>query len=316
MSEVSTYYVFICGIDVINVIIHGIGIFLLLRTYKGRCKTNQQLLIINLWLCLLLKNLLYGFNDAAAIVNKIYGPHQPVGVYTNSSSNNATSSGPHLITDIQIYSYYALSIPIFYYYILSLFYLTCDRLLATLFITHYIRVWNQQKTKTLILCSALIFVGSWFIVINILSSVYQWDMNMLERKVTAGGSLNLYIPASVSGAFVVFATVSYYLMFTKFVRSRRASTVDTSAINLFRRSRFHVAVLLVLSTSVLNASSEHIVDDISCNVITGIRKSLLHLVSWRFRYCIWYSRWYYICTVPSSCSPGYYKNISKGQNKK
>ena len=50
-----------------------------------------------------------------------------------------------------------------------------------------------------------------------------------------------------------FAAVSYTLMFIKYVRSQRASNAsnNSSIVDLFRRSRFYMAFILVLSTTIL-----------------------------------------------------------------
>ena len=55
--EVSTMSTLL-AISVINLILNGIGLGFLIRTYKGRNITSQHLLLINLAVCLVGRNLI------------------------------------------------------------------------------------------------------------------------------------------------------------------------------------------------------------------------------------------------------------------
>ena len=219
------------AIDGINIVVHALGLYLLLCIYKGRHKTPQHLFLINLSISTIIKNTFYAYQDVSEIASL-------------EISMSKTSQ------DVQTYVHYTFEAASYDYYILSLIYLTCDRLMITLFHVRYLTLWNLRKTKILLLCTACLSLLVWLTSINILGKSDNWNIKVVEKN--SDKIINIYLPTASNSFFVIFATFSYIAMFSRFRASCRDSlSVRISSITIFRRSKFFVAVLLVTSFLIL-----------------------------------------------------------------
>ena len=79
--------------------------------------------------------------------------------------------------------------------------------------------------------------------------LYQWEVKKFEH--TYNITTESYVITFLSFSFIVFASLSYTTMFNQFVKSQRESNgLQTSIIKLFRASRFYMAFVIILSTSI------------------------------------------------------------------
>ena len=219
-------------IDVVNIMIHVLGLYLLLCLYKGRQKISQHLFLINLSISSLIKNTLYAYFDITNIVMF------------------HTSTKHKFLENLYDYVYLTFGSVAHDYYLLSLFYLTCDRLMVTIFHVRYSSLWSLLKTKVLLTCTAFLLLTIWLTTYNVLGVVHNWNMTFVRSQTDK--MIAVYIPTSFNLLFLFFATIAYYAMFSKFRTNRRISTsTHISSMDIFRRSRFHVAVLLLTSSLVL-----------------------------------------------------------------
>ena len=218
-------------IDGINIVVHALGLYLLLCIYKGRHKTPQHLFLINLSISTIIKNIFYAYQDVSEIVEI-------------EKTMNKT------FEDVMIYAHYTFGAACYDYYIFSLIFLTCDRLMITLFHVRYSNKWNLRKTKILLSCTAIVCSVARLTTMNILGILHNWNLHIIAKiaeKIT-----DIYLPTIFSLFFIIFASASYIAMFARFRASCRESiSAHISSITIFRRSKFFVAVLLVTSFLIL-----------------------------------------------------------------
>ena len=127
----------------------------------------------------------------------------------------------------------------------SVFLLTADRLFHVMLGLHYAVFWNVKKTWTLVTCAAIfnICVG---LTVSFIS-----DLEFI---------INVSI-SSLYSIYFVFTCSSYFIMFLKYLKSRRnvlqdhhrePGTTQTSAWNLFKNSNFFIPVVLSSTFLLLN----------------------------------------------------------------
>ena len=229
MESDSSASILLLVLDFINLLVHSVGLYLLLSLSKGRHKTPQHLFLINLSISSITKNIFYTFDDVATIVSTL---------------------ASKFFSNLKIYVYYTFLSAAYDFYLFSLLYLTCDRLMITLFHVRYSTVWNLVKTKVLLVCTAFLCLGMYLTTINVLAALNDWKMVNVQNIVFKIS--NMYVPTAFNLFFLIFATFSYLAMFLRYRKSRRvSSTAYTSVINLFRQSRFSVAIMLITSSLLL-----------------------------------------------------------------
>ena len=162
-------------------------------TFRNRFRKPQHLLLINLTVCLLGRNLVGLFIDICVNVADI---SIPTGSYWKMA----------------LYCAKTFLLPTFYYYILSLFYITCDRLMAIIDanIACYRDVWSIINAKILLVSTASLWFGTWFIVVNTVCFIYHWDMHKIEDSYDF--VIQSYIITSFYLIFIIFAAVSGLLL--------------------------------------------------------------------------------------------------------
>ena len=200
------------------ILFHAIGSTLLLATYKG-CKTPQHVFLTNLSLTELICN----FLTATATILR--------GVSEEEYKPLATLLDGLLYTTF-VYLHYA-----------TFFIITADRLAATLLHVHY-------KVKCTPGRGRLTVLAAWSVCVSTGVAV-----NVYNRY--AHGSNWLYdfnevyvyqIPMVLAWMYLFFALASYAIMFVCYTRSRRSATTHQfSTLQLFRKSKFYVSILLMTS---------------------------------------------------------------------
>ena len=116
--------------DAINTIFHTFGLFLLISTCRNNHIT-QHILLINLSVCMVLKNFLYFLHDLLKCVG------------------DGRKTGPlHVFIEyVHLVSWRLM----FYLYWLSMVFITADRLAATVFSLKYRVLWGTEQTKKVLL---------------------------------------------------------------------------------------------------------------------------------------------------------------------
>ena len=121
-----------------------------------------------------------------------------------------------------------------YLYFCSMFFNTGDRLMGNLLNLRYKIFWSVRKTKVMLVCMWCFFL---LITRLVLTPIYltqprdAWK-DFIKIQV-------VYIQMVLCALFPFFAVVSYFVIFTKYTRSRRRSTSTYhSSFILFRTSKF------------------------------------------------------------------------------
>ena len=237
-SVEDTYTMTYIVLSSLNVILHTVGILLLGTRYKGGHKTSQIVFLINMSFAEALVNtfklvliLLYTF-----VIQDIKDP-------------------PHFILIL----YESLTIMMYtgvdYLYLLSLFYITSDRLACVLLGMRHQTVWNHHQSKMLVL-------ATW--IFNVLVSIsiclfFYYCYVLQERSDEAFIALvNTYIPVVIQCLFITFGIISYFIMFQSYVTSRRtihsfnqSGDRPQSLCHIFLTSQFFVSILIITSSLVL-----------------------------------------------------------------
>ena len=137
-------------------------------------------------------------------------------------------------------------------YIASMFLITADRLAAAMLKLRYRIVCTLHRAKMAILCTWC--VPPVMLLPLVVSTYLRHGYDKMEEVVVHIHSILLPLLFFV---FFLFAVTTYLLIFIVYVRSRRRSTAaQLSVPQLFTRSRFSVALLLVSSFLLLTVVPE------------------------------------------------------------
>ena len=220
MQFLLTKSVILILLDVINIFIHSLGSHLLFTLYKKGNKTSQQLFLINLSVIEACINVLRLVFNALTVV-----------YFCNGT------------TSIQVVTQHLKIVAItggYYLYIISLFYITCDRLLNVLLNIRYRIYWNESKTKQLL-------VSTWIVISTLsvlVTLVYSFKRNNQNMKSIIFMSLFMYIPPLLNIGLFIVAVISYSYIFLKHSSACKRRH-EVSLFRIFRNSHFFVSVLLV-----------------------------------------------------------------------
>ena len=231
----STTYIVLTSL---NIVLHIVGIILLVISYKRGRKTSQLILLINM-------------SAAEVLVNTL-----KLTVILLDTLN-----GQDLINLDNLMTLYESIIIIMYtgadyLYLLSLFYITADRLACVLLNIKYQVVWSHKRSRYLVL-------ATWFF--NMLVSIsipliyhYCYVKKGISGKIFYD-IINTYVPVVIQCLFIIFAIISYCIMFRIYVTSRRRirrnSQPDApreSLCRIFITSQFFVSILIITSTLLLD----------------------------------------------------------------
>lgn len=204
-----------------NILFHGIGGVLLILTYK-RKKTPQHLLLINLSATELLRNITRVAICTIFIVDG--GDFQS-------------------LPSFSIWAVYITTIT--YLYFAAMFLITVDRLVATVLSIQHMIVCTDDRIKwTIGAVWGFVLLVS-FSIFGYYHSVYGVFWLYVDGIYE---TLVFLVPTLLTVSYMVFAVICYLVMFTRYIRSKRLSTSShLSSLQLFRRSKFYVSVLLITS---------------------------------------------------------------------
>jgi hypothetical protein len=216
--EVSTIALIDVMFDTVNILMHGMGTWLLLCTYMRGQKSTQTLYLINLALSELIKNMMMLIKDSLLSRNLVFASWYPR-VFFKSG--------------------------VFCHYMFSMFYITGDRLLHVILNVKYPVYWSVGKTKRLLICTwtfCLAMSTSLTLVHHVTYNEHKTHLRFFYH----------YIRPALFIIYGLFAIVTYTSMFLQYARSQRNTNAPQSSLfNIFINSRFFVSVLLIGSCMLL-----------------------------------------------------------------
>lgn len=208
-----------------NVIIHSFGSYLLISAHRRSGKRNaEKLYILNL-----------SVNAAISNVLVILIDLPPRFTSDLKSTKHAY--------DIQKILVIIKSTGMVLVYILCITYITIDRLVYIVLNIKYSLYWNPNRAKKLL-------IGTWLLgLVFVVCIVIAFKTNDFEFQYL----FNIYFYPPIEFLFLVLAIVTYCFIFYKYRRARQPP-VDSinrnhrqSFWNVFRSSRFFIAVLIIAS---------------------------------------------------------------------
>ena len=226
-------------LSAINVCLHLLGCYLLQVVYNNGRKTVQQLYLINLSLNEAIKNIIF------LLVWILY-------IASYSTISEKTS---YNIDESWVYIYIIYITGSFWSCVLAMFYLTCDRLLHVLLNYRYPMFWTISKARKLLIVTC--FVNCAFSLTFAL--IFYFTHSIIQRTMLIN-SLLTYVPLVHSTTFLIFALVTYIVMFFKFAQSRRLTmprnpdAPQETLFHIFVNSRFFISVMLISSYIILSVT--------------------------------------------------------------
>ena len=128
-------------------------------------------------------------------------------------------------------------------FILVMTIITADRLIASLLNLQYAGTFTPFRAKITIFCA-------WFVSFILTPSMFGilYAAHGFTALDDAVSYTHKFIFPTLYVLYIVFASITYLIMFMIFVRSRRRSSyAQQSAFQLFTHSKFYVALLLIAS---------------------------------------------------------------------
>ena len=235
MIELTLCYIY-TTLSAINICLHLLGCYLLQVAYNNGRKTVQQLYLINLSVNETSKNILYLLLNILYIVS-----------YSNISEKTSYN-----VDVSRRYIYIIHTTGNYWSYALAMFYLTCDRLLHVLLNYRYPMFWTTSKARKLLIVTCFVNCA----ISLTFALIYYFTRSNIQRY-TLVNSLRFYVPPVLSTTFLIFALVTYIVMFFKFVQSRRLTmprnpdAPQETVFHIFVNSRFFISVMLISSYIIL-----------------------------------------------------------------
>ena len=215
-------------LSILNVLLHTLGLYLLLTIYKnGKNETPQQLFLIHLTVCEILINffgILRGVDDII------------------SESTNCGEIDSLLVNVneyVMILSFTGVSVV----YYITMIYLTVDRLADILLNIKYHLYWDTRRTNVL-MCITWI---AGLLLSGIISLLYKFTGFEWENV------FYKYFLPILNFSFITISLVTYVCIFRIYKRThdtkwgQRGTRRALSSWQVFRRSRFYVSVLMILT---------------------------------------------------------------------
>ena len=217
--RVISWYIY-AVIASINSVLHGIGGILLIKTYKRR-KTSQHLLLVNLSLTELLRNITRVATCSIFITER----RDSVATYT-------------------LWTVYITFVT--YLYFSAMFLITVDRLVATLLNVRHKMICTSNRTQWLVavvwLLVSLVTVCVSVYYHSLYGILWMYVCDVIHRVLVYRVIMVLTV------LYLISAVVCYSLIFLRYTRSKRSIAQNhLSSLQLFRKSKFYVSILLITS---------------------------------------------------------------------
>ena len=205
-----------------NVILHSFGIFLLVKCHRSKNKI-QYFFLGNLAASELMKNLVYTGYDILSIIK-----------YQHNRFDR------NFLNNVLVFLKCLSGTSVYYSYVLANVFITGDRIACVYYSARYSFIWTLYKSKVLLL-------STWLFCLLTMIPVYLSDLKQPKKVIISG-----YVACMLNIMYLVFAVLSYTWIFSEYKKSKRrikmSSTVEQlSTAQIFRQSRFYVAILILLS---------------------------------------------------------------------
>ena len=213
-------------LNVVTVMLHGLGCYLLISQYRFGLHTPQQLYLINLAVS-------EGTTNFLQLLINYEGKHL----------HNSTTihTWQHYVKTMRGYGFVTV-------YFLTMIYLTLDKLLDIYLNIKYHLYWNEYRTKNLIVTTWIVTLSSAVTA----SIVYHFTGFDVHETL----DLNIYPKFDV--VFLIVAGTTYPLIFHKYKQSRAPphlirlitqSSMEEAVetFKVFKQSRFYIPLLLTVS---------------------------------------------------------------------
>ena len=251
----EAFNILLLVLNIINIVLHGIGIYLLYCLYNRCTHRIQQIYLINLSVTECILNVLEALKLLRLLV--------PISDKTGKTLDL-------IIPYVIMMQFTGISL-VFYF---AMIYITLDRFLEIVLNIKYPLYWNKYKAKYLLIFTWVVGAVSGIIVC--LANTYtgfQWE-----------GLFFKYVYPTIELSFVILAVMTYSFIFHKY---RRCKNIPTPSINkrnviqfqrpslllVFRQSRFYVSVLLVISFLLFMVAADLIY--LFAAIVYGINSDIL-----------------------------------------
>ena len=218
-------------LNILNLILQCTGAFLLISVFKNNHETVEMVYLINLSITGLIANIVILLEECTYLISK------SIGISPNHKI---------IFEDITHY-FHITTYVIFCAYYMQMIYITLDRLLVVLLNLRYPLYWNEMKSRKLLAATWLVAI-----VTSVSISIAHGQAGLDHQFIFIH-----YISPIYNIVFVVFSVGTYSYLFHQFRLTRMKPTTSAnnalekaqkeSTWQIFRKSRFYVSVLLVIS---------------------------------------------------------------------
>ena len=243
-------------LNVLNVLLHAIGVYLLISLYRTCKYRTQQLYLIHLSISEALINFLEICRTVPELIK--FTGHSKV-----------------IVEEIRYYILVVSFTGISIVYYFDMIYLTFDKLMDIVLNIKYPVYWNESKTKYLLIMTWVIGLFS-CVSVSICHRYFgfKWEQAFFK-----------YFYPPIEFVFIVLALTTYAFIFRKYAQAHRKSpgivfrrSKKLNAFQLFRRSRFYIAVLLIITFLLL-----FVVPDLTylfVGILQNKKSELLSTICW------------------------------------
>ena len=266
--------VFLSILNLVAMVSHILGCYLLTCQYRQGSQSPQQIFLINLAVAEAAINFLQVLANHATHEHPPSPPFNPTGAPVPINPINATNTSLHKLPsteelDRELYIHakefadglcgwqHSVKIVRVYgfitMYFLIMTYLTLDRLFLVLLHLRYPLFWNKIRTIFLLKLTWLVCILG---AVSVLIANHLIHIHPLYYA-------DMYVYPSFDIAFLTIATITYAVMFEKYRKSKMnvvqhvtvgsSNQFRPSTIQLFRKSRFYIPMLLITSFVVFMA---------------------------------------------------------------
>lgn len=225
--ELDSWLILLFTFYILNILSHTFGFCLLFKIYRDGKRTPQEIFLMNLGLSAIIRSIL---------LILLHGSP------SNSSLNTFIGTPADICV---IYAGIVMTVGVYFLYILTLLYILYDKFLQIHHHMVYPIYINENKAKTLILCTWLL-----------LAIVCTVCMILLKRETTDLQNIILsYVYLSTDACVIIHASVIYYYIFRKYKKAKKPpvtiyglSQMKTqSTFVVFLKSSFVMSFFLIIS---------------------------------------------------------------------
>ena len=219
-------------VNFVTMLMHLLGSYLLVQEYIAGLDDSQQLYLINLSVSEGIINLLqFLINTGSQIM---------------SIPKSRSKQFQYYIKTVRGYGFVTV-------YFLTMIYLTLDRMFDILLNIRYALYWNEKYTKYLLQMTWVISITT-TIIISVVDHHYP---------INAHEILDVYIYPTFDVLFIIIACFTYAFIFQKYKQTRvhpvnRDVGPPMSTFEVFRRSKFYIPLLLIITFTIFMAIPEMI----------------------------------------------------------